>query len=141
MVQWKREATLFGIGAAGYSLIEIAARGHTHWTMTLTGGMCTVALYHAHRRLRKKSAMVRCGAGAAIITSAELSVGMVVNRILGWRVWDYSDRFLNAFGQVCPRFTMYWFLLNIPLIPVFAALERWWFKGKIYQEGLKKTSV
>jgi len=124
MEKWKKNAALFGIGAVGYSLIELAARGRTHWTMTLTGGLCAVMLYHAHDRLKHKSIWVRCSAGAGIITAAELAVGIVVNRLLKWNVWDYSDRILNVLGQICPRFTVYWFLLNIPLIPLFAVFDR-----------------
>lgn len=139
MENWKKNACLFGMGAVGYSLIEIAARGHTHWTMTLTGGACAVALYHTHRRLAERSAFVRCGAGALVITAAELLVGITVNRILKWRVWDYSDRFMNVMGQICPRFTMYWFLLNVPLVPLFHLLDCRVFHTNTYKT--KKTAV
>ncbi len=130
MERWKKNAVLFGIGAVGYSLIELAARGHTHWTMTLTGGACAVALYHTHKRLKHKSIWIRCGAGAAIITAAELAVGIVVNRMLKWNVWDYSDRVLNVMGQICPRFSVYWFLLNLPMIPLFRFLDLRLFEKK-----------
>jgi len=129
MRNWQKNMTLFGIGAAGYSLIEIAARGYTHWTMTLTGGVCAVALYHAHRKLKKSSIFARCSVGALIITAAEWTVGMIVNRALRWNVWDYSDRMMNVLGQICPRFTMYWFMLNVPLIPLFGLLEKRLFSG------------
>ena len=126
MKNWKNHAVLFGTGAVGYSLIEIAARGHTHWTMTLTGGVCAAALYHAHRKMRHKNIWIRCGVGAAIITAAELLVGIAVNRMLKWNVWDYSDRFLNVMCQICPRFMVYCFLLNIPLIPLFGWMGKKW---------------
>lgn len=127
MKKWKQNAVLFGIGAAGYSLIEIAARGYTHWTMTLTGGVCAAALYHVHGKMKRKSLWTRCAAGAAVITAAEFGVGLLVNRLMRWDVWDYSDRFLNVLGQICPRFAMYWFLLNVPLTALFAGLERYVF--------------
>ena len=65
-------------------------------------------------------------------------MGIVVNRILKWNVWDYSDRILNVIGQICPRFAMYWFLLNLPLIPLFRFLDT-----KCFERKLKyiKTSV
>jgi len=139
MKKWMKNACLFGMGAVGYSLIEIAARGHTHWTMTLTGGVCMAGLYHLHRRLHNRSVIVRCGAGAMLITAAELAVGLVVNRMLKWNVWDYSDRFLNGMGQICPWFTMYWFLLNIPLIPLFSLLDKCFFKSE--HRTKEKTAV
>jgi len=138
MEKWKKNATLFGIGAIGYSLIELAARGRTHWTMTLTGGACAVMLYSAHKRLKNKGIWIRCGAGAAIITAAEFAVGIIVNRMLKWGVWDYSDRWMNVLGQICPRFSVYWFLLNLPLIPLFDLLDT-----RIFHKKTKyiKTSV
>lgn len=126
MNKLKRGLCLFAVGAAGYSLIEIAFRGHTHWTMALTGGCCAVALEKMHRRCRrqKKSAAGICARGALIITAAEFAVGLVVNRLLGWKVWDYSDRPLNILGQICPLFSGLWFLLNIPLIPFFRWVDQ-----------------
>lgn len=133
MNRWKRNVWLFGIGAAGYSLIEIAFRGHTHWTMSLTGGCCAMMLYRMHRKMKERPVIVRCGMGALIITMAELGVGIIVNRVLGWNVWDYSDRYLNVMGQICPLFSLYWFLLNWPLIPLFDQLEKRVFQRKEYR--------
>ena len=42
-------------------------------------------------------------------------MGCVVNRLLKWQVWDYSGRFGNLLGQVCPLYTGLWFLLCIPV--------------------------
>lgn len=130
MMKGEKYAVLFGSGAAGYSLIEIVCRGHTHWTMAVTGGICAIALYEMHRRMRKRRAAYRCGMGALIITAAELCVGLLVNRVLNWSVWDYSDRFLNVLGQICPRFSGYWFLLNVPMIPLFTWMDRKLFERK-----------
>lgn len=120
---WKN-AVLFGLGAGGYTLIELMFRGRTHWTMAVTGGVCAVGLYRIHRKMKRRSLFLRCGLGAALITAVEFAVGMLVNRMLHWHVWDYSDRFLNIKGQICPLFSLYWFLLNLPLAPLFAWLDR-----------------
>ena len=40
MVKKGELLSVFSIGAAGYSLLEILWRGNTHWTMTLAGGIC-----------------------------------------------------------------------------------------------------
>ena len=50
--------------------------------------------------------------GAAIVTALELLVGLIVNRWLGWDVWDYSDMPGNLWGQVCPQFAAAWLLLS-----------------------------
>ena len=51
-------------------------------------------------------------AGAIIITLLELIAGIIVNIILGWNVWDYSNLPGNLLGQICPQFTVLWFLLS-----------------------------
>ncbi len=50
-------------------------------------------------------------AGAVIITAYEFFVGIIVNLRLGWNVWDYSSVPGNILGQICPTFTLLWFLL------------------------------
>ena len=95
--------------------IEMLTRGHSHWTMGLTGGLCLLGMVSIHRRVAHWPLLARCAAGAALVTFTELAVGLTVNRLLMWNVWDYSARWLNQWGQICPRFTMYWFLLNVPV--------------------------
>jgi hypothetical protein len=111
----KQSVSLFFAGALGYMGIEVLARGHSHWTMGLTGGLCLLGMVNIHRRAAHWPLLARCAAGAALVTAAELAVGLTVNRLLMWDVWDYSDRWLNLWGQICPRFTLYWFLLNVPV--------------------------
>ena len=50
-------------------------------------------------------------AGALTITAYEFFVGLIVNLRLGWDVWDYSSVPFNILGQICPVYTMIWFLL------------------------------
>jgi len=109
-----RCAVAYGTGAVLYSLLEIAFRGFTHWTMTLTGGTCMALIYLLDRKMHSRSLWLRCLAGAGIITALEFAVGCIVNRKLGWNVWDYSDQRFNVLGQICPVFSGIWFLLCIP---------------------------
>ena len=102
----------FAVGGFAYGLTEIVFRGYTHWTMVLLGGAVMVLLNLINQS--KISLWMRCLLGATIITSLEYSVGMVVNVALGWNVWDYSDKFLNLKGQICPQFSLVWFFLCIP---------------------------
>ena len=115
---------VFGVGAAGYSMLEILWRGYTHWSMALTGGICFSAIYEINRRLRHKPMLLRCALGAAVITGAELLVGLLVNERLHLNVWDYSRRRFNYRGQICALYSMLWFLLCIPLGPFCKWLRR-----------------
>lgn len=105
---------VFLTGSFMYSLIEISVRGFTHWTMTLTGGMLLVVLFEMFTHLKAFPLWQKCLLGAILITAAEFTVGVIVNIILGWGVWNYSDMPFNILGQICLPFSIMWFFLCIP---------------------------
>lgn len=122
----KRALMIFSTGALGYGLIEVLYRGYTHWTMLLTGGACFSALYAINRRMRKKPLWLRCLAGASVITAAEYSVGMLVNRRLRMNVWDYSHLRGNIQGQICPQYMLAWAALCAPAFALCRWMEKKW---------------
>lgn len=97
----------------GYGILEVLFRGYTHWSMLLTGGLCLLLLYLIAVR-SNWSLPKQWIAGAAIFTTLEFLVGIVVNLRLGWQVWDYSTQPLNLLGQICPLFSLIWLVLCIP---------------------------
>lgn len=122
--KFKVTGSLFAVGAVGYSLLEIVWRGFTHWTMAVTGGVCFTAVYFLNQRYKKQPLGDRCLMCAGIITGIEFLVGCMVNLVLRWNVWDYSDRFMNLLGQICPLYTFLWFLLSLPLCKLSELLSR-----------------
>ena len=44
---------VFGTGASFYSLLETLWRGHTHWSMSVTGGLVLLTVYTAERRTQR----------------------------------------------------------------------------------------
>lgn len=113
----------FAVGAVAYGLIEVVARGYTHWTMALTGGAVMVLL-NLINRTKDLHILTKCFLGAVVITSLEFSVGMIVNIGFGWNVWDYSDKPFNVLGQICPQFSLAWFFLSIPAYMICSYVER-----------------
>lgn len=104
---------VYALGALGYGGLELLFRGYTHWSMLLTGGLCLLLLYLIAVR-SNWSQPKQWIAGAAIFTTLEFLVGIIVNLQLGWQVWDYSDQPLNLLGQICPLFSLIWLVLCIP---------------------------
>lgn len=113
-----------GIGGAVYMGIELLWRGHTHWTMGLLGGVCFVLIGLLDEWQDRPSIFLQMIQGAAIVTVLELLVGLVVNRWLGWNVWDYSDMPGNLWGQVCPQFIVLWFFLSAAAVWLENGLHR-----------------
>ncbi len=107
--------TVYLMGALGYSLLELLWRGRTHWTMMLTGGLCFLLIYVLNAAAPAAPWWEKSLAGCLIITLLEFLIGLVVNRMLGWNVWDYSDLRLNLLGQVSLLYSLLWFGLCVPL--------------------------
>lgn len=126
----KRLATdtfVFSFGYAAYSLIELAYRRYTHYTMGIAGGLCLLILYRLYKSHPYFSLLKKCVLGSLVITTVELLFGIFLNRLLKLEIWDYSGMPLNVLGQVCPLFSLYWLLLCVPvsyLSKSFARLER-----------------
>lgn len=112
----KEYAAVFLTGAAVYSLIEILWRGRTHWTMAVTGGICMLLIHRCNERHSTLDLLGRCSLCSFYITGVEFAVGCLLNLRLNMMVWDYSDRYLNVMGQICPEYWAYWYLLSIPAI-------------------------
>lgn len=116
-----RLTAVFLGGGVLYSLIEVVARGYTHWTMSITGGICLLIMYMRYARHPEDSILFKCFFGMCVITFFEFTVGCIVNIHLGWEVWDYSHMYLNLLGQICPSYSAGWFLLSLPVALVCSA--------------------
>ena len=115
--------TLFALGASVYCTLEILWRGYTHWSLAIAGGVSLCALGKCRDRLRQRSFLTRCIAGAGIITAVEFLTGCIVNLWLGWSVWDYSHHAWNLLGQICPQFFFLWLLLCVPAYAICRAVR------------------
>ena len=118
--------TLMGVvGGLIYMGIEILWRGHTHWSMGVIGGLCFVLIGMLDEWQDHPPMPLQMVQGAAIVTALELIVGLIVNRWLGWDVWDYSDMPGNLWGQVCPQFAAAWLVLSWAAVKLENLMHRW----------------
>ena len=129
-------ATVFLTGGAAYSLLEILWRGYTHWTMTITGGICFTVLYILHVYARALSFLTRCVIGTVVITLVEFAVGCTVNLWLEWNVWNYSNVPGNVLGQICLPFSLMWLLLCAAACPVCRRLAECFYPLAIRTRGV-----
>lgn len=111
-----------------YSLIEVASRGYTHWSMFLLGGICFVFLGLLNEVFSWNTPLLlQMLCGAVIITALEFITGCIVNLWLGWGVWDYSNEKFNLYGQICIKYSCYWFCLSLVGIILDDYLRYWFF--------------
>lgn len=103
----------FLAGAILYSSIEMIWRGRTHWTMAVLGGIVYMILNSISTRTQGMSIAVKSIIGSGVITLLEFLVGLVLNVKMGLKIWSYENIGYNILGQICPRYTVYWFILSM----------------------------
>lgn len=98
----------FKVGCTAYPLLELAARGRTHWSMALAGGFSLMWLRVVSK---SKSPLARKALrGGAGITAIEYHIGKRLNR--RHQVWDYRGMPLHYKGQICAPYSALWCLLS-----------------------------
>ncbi len=107
----------FALGGGLYFILEMLARGRSHWTMMLLGGACFFLCGIIHERAAGKiyiwQQMVLC---MIVITALEFAAGLIVNVALGWGVWNYSAMPFQVMGQICVPFMLLWYVISYPAI-------------------------
>lgn len=125
MKQIIKEPILFCVGGMAYNVVEVLYRGYTHWTMFVVGGLCFVLIGLINEIFSWETALWKqMLIGGTVITVVEFVAGCVVNLLLGWNVWDYSQLPLNVLGQICVPFYFVWVVLSLVGI-VLDDMIRW----------------
>lgn len=129
MLGWKkgllRYSLLFSTGYCVYLALEVTFRGYSFRLMGLTGGIVMVVIGFLLRHgMWKLQLPVQMLIGAVIITALELATGLFSLEVLGIRMWDYRDEWMSMCANlICPRYTLYWFLLSGVAIFFIGALD------------------
>ena len=123
-----KHAVLALCGGCVYFLIEMAWRGHSHWTMAVLGGVCFVLIGDINEFIPSNMPLILQGAiGSGIVTVLELVSGIILNLWLGLGIWDYSNMPFNLLGQICLPFTLLWVALSIVAVVLDDWLRYWLF--------------
>ena len=123
-----KHAVLALCGGCVYFLIEMAWRGHSHWTMAVLGGVCFVLIGDINEFIPWNMPLVLQGAiGSGIVTLLELVSGIILNLWLGLGIWDYSNMPFNFLGQICLPFSLLWVALSVVAVMLDDWLRYWLF--------------
>ena len=88
--------------------------GYSSLWMFLVGGLSALLVGLINENF-KIPLPLECLLGGLIITLIELISGLILNKWLGFYLWDYTDMPLNIEGQVSLLFSMFWIML-VPCI-------------------------
>ncbi|MEG1661453.1 MAG: hypothetical protein RR332_02965 [Clostridiales bacterium] len=119
----KKRMWCFAIGAVMYPLLEMAFRGHSHWSMSIAGGLALNMIYRIHTKFPRRRLPWQCLSGAFAITAVEFVTGCIVNKWLKLSVWDYSHLPCQFMGQICLPFFCIWLVLCLPVFTVIKRVE------------------
>ena len=122
---------LWALGGTLYYSIELMFRGFSHWSMFLLGGICLLFFWLQGSKTEWSDPMwvqvIRC---TIFVVSCEFITGIIVNKWLGWGVWDYSDEPFHLFGQICLPFAVIFSGFAIIGIILSGNLMHWLFGEK-----------
>ena len=120
----EKSVFIFIIGGIGYGLLEIIFRGFTHWSMVITGGSALVSLYLINHAFPNTSIITKAFAGCTTITILEFTVGLIVNKLYSFGVWDYTGSPANVFGIISLKFSLCWFAISFIMIALFITMQK-----------------
>ncbi len=102
---------IFCCGGFIYMFVELLFRRYTYPLMGIVGGIAFFLIGQINTK--KNIGLLWQGLiGASIVTLLELIVGSVLLKH-GIRMWNYTERWMNYKGIICPLFTFLWFWLSI----------------------------
>ena len=117
-MKFLKNLLIFSIFGLTYCLIEIVWRGYTHPSMLIVGGICGLIIGLLNEKNKKINVLQQMIIGMVIVTILEFISGCILNLYLGLNVWDYSNITYNFMGQICPQFSIIWFILSYIVIRV-----------------------
>ena len=124
--QIAKYAFLVWFGGSTYVTLEVFWRARSHWTMFVLAAVVFIMIGLLNEIWAKWNLLVQTLVGTGIATVLEFITGLVVNVILRWNVWDYSNLPGNIMGQICPQFMILWALIVVVAI-VLDDVIRWKF--------------
>ena len=125
---WKN-MVIFYFGGMLYLGLELLWRGWSHGSMFILGGLCFLLIGLLDKVFPRMPVLAQMLAGTGIILAVELYGGMILNRWLGWAVWDYSRMPFNYLGQICLPFALLWFPVSGAAI-----LAEDWLRKRLFGE-------
>ena len=77
------------------------------------GGLCSflVGKLNEHPTFYNRKMWEQCLIGTAITLFIEFISGLILNVLLGFHIWDYSNTWGNIYDQICLPYSILWFLL------------------------------
>ena len=124
--QIAKYAFLVWFGGSTYVTLEVFWRARSHWTMFVLAAVVFIMIGLLNEIWAKWNLLVQTLVGTGIATVLEFITGLVVNVILRWNVWDYSNLPGNIMGQMCPQFMILWALIVVVAI-ILDDVIRWKF--------------
>ncbi|MBQ8803558.1 MAG: hypothetical protein IJZ53_08000 [Tyzzerella sp.] len=120
---------LWVLGGSLYYSFEMIFRGFSHSSMFVLGGICMDFFAVQGRASKWREPMwiqvIRC---TTFVVACEFITGIIVNKWLKLKVWDYSDQPFHLFGQICLPFAVIFSALCAAGILLSGYLLHWLFK-------------
>ncbi|OOM82509.1 hypothetical protein CLPUN_02110 [Clostridium puniceum] len=117
-------------------------RGWTNISMLFVGGLCAflVGKLNEHSTFYDRKMWQQCLIGTVITLFIEFISGLILNMWLSFNIWDYSNTWVNVYGQICLPYAFLWFIL----MPLCIYVDDW-LRYKLFNEekplGVKENYI
>lgn len=103
---------LFLIFGIAYYFVEVNFSGYSNWSSIIMGGIgglliSLVNQFYSYNTPKWKQISLT----TFVMIAIELLSGLIL-RAIGFKFWDYSNRFMNVEGLICLRYSLYWLFLS-----------------------------
>ena len=138
--KWIKDFIMWFTGGTIYFFLEIIARGYSHYSMFICGGLCFLLVGKMSRKisgiqisnnkyLNKVLRYLICvTTGGVIITLLEFVTGLIFNVCFHMGVWDYSNMKYNFMGQICLEYSILWIILSAVIKKIYDDISQFIFE-------------
>ena len=126
----KKYLFLWAVGGSLYYGFEMIFRGFSHWSMFLLGGICLMFFEFQGWCVGWDDPMwIQVLRSTIFVVACEFITGIIVNKWMDWKVWDYSDQPYQLYGQICLPFAVLFSGLAVLGI-LFSGMIGYWMFGE-----------
>ena len=99
-------------------IIKYSFAGWTSlWMFPIAGFLaCIIGNLNNNKKIINLKLYQQVIISGIIVTICEFILGIILNIICKFNIWNYSNDKFNILGQICLQNTIYWFLLSIFVI-------------------------
>ncbi len=98
------------------AFLELLYHERVIFAASIIMGIYFGVIHRINRALTDEPIYTKALISTFAITAVELGFGVITNRVMHLRLWDFSDSLFHVLGQICMRECFIRFMIALPVI-------------------------